>query len=151
WPTSAARSTSCAPARRSGAWWCMGSDSDVTQMPSRFGDGVALFNDGRFFEAHEAFEDLLDEVEEDGRWDLLIALIQVAVGYHKLASGHAGSARMLGLGLAKLDAFEGQAWGVDVAALRRRVAEDVATSPGSDAGASRLGPDPPRIVLLARA
>ena len=77
----------------------MGSDGDVTRMPSRFDDGVALFNDGRFFEAHEAFEDLLDEVEEDGRWDLLIALIQVAVGYHKLASSHAGSARMLGLGL----------------------------------------------------
>ena len=116
-------------------------------MPPAFADGVALFNGGRFFEAHEAFEDLLDEVEEDGRWDLLLALIQVAVGYHKLASGHAGSARMLGLGLAKLDAFEDRAWGVDVAALRHRVADDLAGSSASDGGASRLGTDPPRIVI----
>lgn len=131
----------------------MESDGDVTgRMPPAFDDGVALFNGGHFFEAHEAFEDLLDEVEEDGRWDLLIALIQVAVGYHKLASAHAGSARMLELGLAKLGAFEGHAWGVDVAALRRRVADDVAaSSAGGGAAASRLGTDPPRIVVTAQA
>jgi uncharacterized protein len=129
----------------------MGSDGDVTGMPSRFGDGVALFNDGRFFEAHEAFEDLLDEVEEDGRWDLLIALIQVAVGYHKLASSHAGSARMLGLGLAKLGAFAETAWGVDVAALRGRVAADVAALDTDGEAASRLVADPPRIDLATQA
>ena len=120
-------------------------------MPPAFADAVALFNAGRFFEAHEAFEDLLDDVEEDRRWDLLIALIQVAVGYHKLASGHPGSARMLGLGLEKLAAFEDHAWGVDLAALRRRVADDVAASSASDAGVSRLGADPPRIGLVTRA
>jgi len=129
----------------------MGSDGDVTRMPSRFDDGVALFNDGRFFEAHEAFEDLLDEVEEDGRWDLLIALIQVAVGYHKLASSHAGSARMLGLGLAKLEAFADRAWGVDVAALRGRVAADVAALDSDEEAASRLIDSPPRIELATQA
>lgn len=129
----------------------MGSDADVTRMPSRFDDGVALFNDGRFFEAHEAFEDLLDEVEEDGRWDLLIALIQVAVGYHKLTSSHAGSARMLGLGLAKLGAFADRAWGVDVAALRGRVAADVAALDTDEEAASRLIDSPPRIELATQA
>ena len=120
-------------------------------MPAPFHDGVALFNGGHFFEAHEAFEDLLDEVEEDERWDLLIALIQVAVGYHKLASGHAGSARMLGLGLAKLGAFADRAWGVDVEALRGRVAADVAALDANGEATSRLAADPPRIELADQA
>ena len=120
-------------------------------MPPQFDDGVARFNRGHFFEAHEAFEDLLDEVEEDGRWDLLVALIQVAVGYHKLASGHAGSARMLSLGLTKLGAFGSPAWGVDVDALRRRVSSDVAALDASGEATSRLVTDPPRIELVAQA
>ena len=129
----------------------MESDGDVIRMPPRFGDGVALFNDGRFFEAHEVFEDPLDEVEEDGRWDLLIALIQVAVGYHKLASAHPGPARMLGLGLAKLGAFADRVWGVDVAALRGRVAADIAALDTDGEAASRLVANPPRIELAAQA
>ncbi len=92
--------------------------------PAGFAEGVRLFNTGRFFEAHEAFEDLLDEVESDGRWDLLLALIQIAVGYHKWTAGHVGAQRMLGLGLDKLAGFPELAWGVDVAALRARVAAD---------------------------
>jgi uncharacterized protein len=120
-------------------------------MPPTFDDGVALFNDGRFFEAHEAFEELLDDVEEDERWDLLVALIQVAVGYHKLASGHPGSARMLELGLTKLGAFADRACGVDVAALRRRVASDLAAMSTSGEAASRLLATPPRIELATRA
>jgi uncharacterized protein len=123
----------------------------TARMPPTFDDGVALFNDGQFFEAHEAFEELLDDVEEDERWDLLVALIQVAVGYHKLASGHAGSARMLELGLTKLGAFAGRAWGVDVEALRRRVASDVAAMSASGEAASRLLANPPRIELATRA
>jgi predicted metal-dependent hydrolase len=113
-------------------------------MPPAFAAGVTLFNAGRFFEAHEAFEDLLDEVEEDDRWDLLVALIQVAVGYHKWTSGHAGAPRMLGLGLAKLAAFPDVAWGVDVGTLRSRVGEDRASAA---AGAMTPATVRPRILL----
>src|SRR5262245_46096169 len=125
----------------------MVSDGDVTRMPSRFGDGVALFNSGQFFEAHEAFEDLLDQVEEDERWDLLLALIQVAVGYHKAASGHPGAARMLGLGAEKLAAFPPTAWGIDVEDLRRRVADDLVLAKAGSSMAERLETAPPRIRL----
>jgi predicted metal-dependent hydrolase len=113
-------------------------------MPPAFVDGVALFNAGRFFEAHEAFEELLDDVEEDDRWDLLVALIQVAVGYHKWTSGHPGAARMLGLGLEKLAAFPDAAWGIDVGSLRARVAED---STAAEAGGTRTTQSP-RILLV---
>ena len=54
---------------------------------------MRCFNAGEFFEAHEVFEDLLDEVEGDERWELLVALIQIAVGYHKCVAGHPGAAR----------------------------------------------------------
>ena len=66
----------------SAAWCATATRADDARLPPAFLDGVRLFNSRQFFEAHEAFEELLDDVEEDGRWDLLVALIQVAVGYH---------------------------------------------------------------------
>jgi uncharacterized protein len=147
-PTSIAPSTSCTAARRFAAWCATATRGEHAGFPPAFLDGVRLFNSRQFFEAHEAFEELLDEVEEDGRWDLLVALIQVAVGYHKLASGYDGAARMLGLGLEKLRSFPAAAWTVDVEALRTRVAEDVdALAATTDAAEARLSTDPPRIAL----
>jgi hypothetical protein len=116
-------------------------------FPPGFATGVGHFNAGRFFEAHESFEELLDDVEEDERWDLLVALIQVAVGYHKAASGHPGAERMLTLGREKLAAFPEVAWGVAVERLRRRVAEDLLENAGG-VGA-RVRAAPPRIELVA--
>jgi len=112
-------------------------------FPAGFYDGVRRFAAGDYFEAHEAFEECLDAVESDERWDLLVALVQVAVGYHKLASGHPGAERMLGLGHEKLLAFPDVAWGVAVAALRARIAAD-RRRPSAD----RLRADPPRIELV---
>jgi predicted metal-dependent hydrolase len=93
-------------------------------FPPAFDDAVRRFNAGEYFEAHEGFEDCLDAVESDARWDLLVALIQVAVGYHKLAAGHPGAARMLGLGAEKLAAFDAVVWGLDVGRLRDRARAD---------------------------
>ncbi len=114
-------------------------------MPAGFAEGVRRFNAGAFFEAHENFEELLDEVESDERWDLLVALIQVAVGYHKGASGYPGAARMLRLGVEKLAPFPAVAWGVAVERLRRRVAEDLTALDASGSLAERLAESPPRI------
>lgn len=115
--------------------------------PPGFTDGVRLFNAGRFFEAHEVFEGLLDAMETDARWDLLVALVQVAVGYHKWTAGHPGAARMLGLGLDKLAVFPDEAWGVDVGALRARVATDREAAEGGAAPPA----DAPRLLLRRRA
>ena len=111
-------------------------------FPAGFYEGVRRFAAGEYFEAHEAFEECLDAVEEDERWDLLVALVQVAVGYHKLASGHPGAERMLGLGHEKLLAFPDVAWGVAVETLRRRVRRDL------QADAAALALDRPRIELV---
>jgi predicted metal-dependent hydrolase len=107
---------------------------------------IARFNAGAFFEAHEAFEDLLDAVEGDERWELLVALIQVAVGYHKWQAGHAGAARMLRLGVEKLAPFPPVVSGIGVEALRRRVAEDL-RSLDAGVGAERLRAGRPRIEM----
>ena len=117
----------------------------MKDFPPGFRDGVRRFNSGQYFEAHEAFEALMDQVEGDGRWDLLLALVQVAVGYHKAANGHPGADRMLALGAGKLAAFPPDAWGIDVEGLRRRVAEDLALA-RDGALVARLATTPPRLL-----
>jgi len=121
---------------------------DGVRFPPRFAEGVRRFNAGAFFEAHEAFEDLLDEVEGDARWDLLIALIQVAVGYHKCVAGHEGAARMLHLGSEKLEHFPAVAYGVDVGRLRERAVEDAALLEDGTGLGKRFSDNPPRIVMM---
>jgi predicted metal-dependent hydrolase len=114
---------------------------------SIFSAGIARFNRGEFFEAHEEFEARLDDVEDDDRWDLLVALIQVAVGYHKAQSGYDGAARMLRLGLEKLEPFAATASGIQIGALRQRVGEDLARAEAGEPLAARLAEAPPRIVV----
>lgn len=118
-------------------------------FPPGFVDGVRHFNAGRFFEAHEAFEAQLDAVESDDRWDLLVGLVQVAVGYHKWSSGHPGAARMLRLGRQKLDPFPPGAWGLGVAALCSRLDADLAALEGPAPPPAPSAP-PPAIRLAAR-
>ena len=107
-------------------------------------EGVRRFNAGEFFEAHEAFEECLDEVEDDDRWTLLLGLIQVSVGYHKHTAGHPGAERMLRLGIEKLAPLPDVGWGVRIAALRERVASDLAALArgAALAPAPRIGLDP---------
>src|SRR5438128_2135096 len=93
------------------------------RFPLGFGAGVRLFNAGDFFAAHEVFEELLDAAEGSDCWGCLVALIQVAVGYHKCVAGHPGAARMLNLGAAKLAPFPAVFRRVAVDRLRRRRAE----------------------------
>ena len=67
----------------------------MTAVPSlreRLEEGRALFNAGRFFEAHEKWEEAW--LGEEGRTKLLLqGLIQIAAGFHKARSGN-GSAAM---------------------------------------------------------
>lgn len=45
--------------------------------------GIALFNSGKFWEAHEAWEDIWMNHPEDGRF-FIQGLIQLAAAYHQL-------------------------------------------------------------------
>src|SRR2546429_1659079 len=118
------------------------------RSPGGFGPACRRFNAGQFFEAHEGFEELLDGVEGEERWNPLVALIQVAVGYHKLPSVLPGAERMLRLGAEKLAAFPAVAWGVAVERLRARLAGDLAALETGDPGGPRLPAAPPRVEVV---
>lgn len=67
-------------------------------------DGIALFNERQFFEAHEVWEDAWRTAAGDERV-LLHGLIQVAAGFHKLQCGQpAGAVALFDKGLEKLAA-----------------------------------------------
>ena len=84
------------------------------------------FNAGRFFEAHEVLEDGLEDADGE-HWDLLLGLIQIAVGYHKASQGlGSGALLMLDKGLLKAAPFPADAGGLELEELRRSVAADVA-------------------------
>ena len=71
-------------------------------LDERLEEGRALFNAGRFFEAHEKWEEVW--LEETGSAKLLLqGLIQIAAGFHKARSGNGGAAvRLCGAGASKV-------------------------------------------------
>ena len=70
---------------------------------ARLERGRALFNAGRYFDAHEAWEEAWLAERGDARL-LLQGLIQVAAGCHKAGQGKAeGCAWLLEAGLEKLE------------------------------------------------
>lgn len=82
--------------------------------------GRALFNAGRYFEAHEVWEALwLTESGERRR--LLQGLIQLAAALYKASEGGSarGCVRLLDTGIAKLDGIPDRATGLALARLRR--------------------------------
>jgi uncharacterized protein len=87
------------------------------------GKGRRLFNSGRFFEAHEVWEEAwLREAGESRQ--LLQGLIQIAAGYHQAFDrGHAsGCVRLLEAGWNRLQALPERTGGLSLAAFRDAVA-----------------------------
>jgi hypothetical protein len=80
--------------------------------------GVELFNAGRFYECHEAFEEIWRSTAPEPR-ELFQGLIQVAVGlHHFLVNGRRGAARrVLGRGLRRLEPLRPAAGGVELETL----------------------------------
>jgi predicted metal-dependent hydrolase len=84
----------------------------------QFRRGIGLFNARRFFEAHEAWEELwLVEVEPEKT--LLQGLIQVAAAFHHHGRGNRrGTQSLLAAGLAKLRSFPDDHRGLALGVLR---------------------------------
>jgi len=83
-----------------------------------FERGVALFNEGEFFQAHEVWEELwLAEPEPEKTF--LQALIQVAAAFHHHGRGNSrGRGSLLAAGIAKLERFPGNYHGLALGELR---------------------------------
>ena len=113
--------------------------------------GVRLFNDGRFWEAHEAWEQLWRRRTEESRI-FFQGIIQAAAGFHRIVEKPLlrGAVNNLDKASAKLAIFPPVFLGVDVENLRQKIAEARATLethglPSNGEGTGRFRP-----VLLFR-
>src|SRR6476620_7685806 len=76
-------------------------------------DGIKFFNDGRYFEAHEAWEDLWRSSRGPLRF-FYQGLVQAAVGLHHYSRGNRNGAKaQLRKSLEKLEQYPGTFAGVD--------------------------------------
>ena len=82
--------------------------------------GARLFDEGRFFEAHEAWEAHWLVEKDASRRLLLQGLIQIAAAFHKLVDKQAPgpAASLFAKGLAKLDRCPAQMDGAPISAFR---------------------------------
>jgi predicted metal-dependent hydrolase len=87
-----------------------------------FERGVSLFNAGKFWHAHEAWEEVWKRRREDERL-VFQALIQVAAAYHHLLvkKNYTGLVNNLAKAHEKLKAFEPEYLGVSITPLVRAV------------------------------
>ena len=122
----------------------------VAATHAALGRGRRLFNDGRFFEAHEVWEEAWLREEGETR-QLLQGLIQVAAGYHQAfdrRQAH-GSAWLLEAGWKRLESLPERAGGLALAAFREALALSLEKARAWDRGqAGGLEPgDTPRLRL----
>ena len=101
-------------------------------MPDLLRSGIVFFNDGRYFEAHEAWEDMWRPAQGPLRL-YFQGLVQAAVGLHHLQKGNLrGATAQLKKSLSKLEQYPARFCGIDNAALvadLRDVLEERATHP----------------------
>ena len=76
-------------------------------------EGVELFNEGRFFDSHEYFEEIWRSTNPEPR-SLFQGLVQVAAGLHIWHDRRkaAPAARVLGRGMQRLSQFRPETFGI---------------------------------------
>jgi predicted metal-dependent hydrolase len=80
----------------------------MTELPEEFLRGVALFNDGKFFECHEVWETIWLKAEGDER-EFLHAMIQVAAALVHLQRGNLKGAQSVSArAIGKLENLPGE-------------------------------------------
>lgn len=87
-----------------------------------FRDGIELFNGGRFFEAHEAWEEIWRSTAPEPR-DLFQGLIQTAAALHQFLDLHRleGPRRTLAKARRRLEPYLPEALGIDISDLLKQV------------------------------
>jgi predicted metal-dependent hydrolase len=87
-----------------------------------FQEGIALFNQGRFFEAHEAWEEIWRSTTPEPR-DLFQGLIQIAAALHQFLNLNRidGPRRTLAKARRRLEPYAPIALGIDVEDLLEQV------------------------------
>jgi hypothetical protein len=112
-----------------------------------FNRGVALFNRGEFFEAHEEMEEAMNLLEGDeGDWEFYLGVLRAAVANHKLSNGVIDSAILhLRAALKFLAPYPDRHHGIKLRELRGALTVQLDRLLASD---ERL-PVPPRIESVS--
>ena len=80
-------------------------------------EGVRLFNEGHFFEAHEVLEEAW-YVERGEPRLFLQGLIQICAGFHHFQNGNLrGATALLARGTEKMERYPGEYLGIDASRL----------------------------------
>ena len=118
-------------------------------MDSRLSIGVAQFNAGQFFVAHEVWEALWDETVGPGK-TLLRGLVQIAAGYAKAESGvGSGALKLLSRGVEQVRPFLPASLGLDLVELVAGVTADIARLRAAPEDTISLDTvQPPQLQLL---
>lgn len=113
-----------------------------------FADGIRLFNEEYFFEAHEHLEGLWREERGPSR-AFLQGLIQICAGFHHFQNGNLiGAVALLKRGADKVRRYPSPHMGIDVTGLLARVDELRARfEEVRDRGEDRPRVDFPKIAL----
>jgi uncharacterized protein len=95
------------------------SEDPPGELPDLVLEGIEEFNRGEFFECHEYLEEAW--MQESGRVRYLYqGILQVGVGFYHLQNGNwRGATGLLRNGTVRLEEFEPETLGVDVAKLVR--------------------------------
>ncbi len=92
-------------------------------MPDAYKAGLEHIRAGRFFEAHEELEIAWRAASPDER-DFYQGLVHAAVAWYQAGRGNTvGATRQLEKGLRRLEPYEPEHEGVDVAGVRRQLHE----------------------------
>ena len=84
-------------------------------------DGIALFNECNFFEAHDFFEDIWMEANRDEK-EFFQGMVQISVGfYHLICGNKKGAESQLLKGLTKLRKFEPEFYKIDLISLNSNI------------------------------
>ena len=112
-----------------------------------FERGIARFNAGEFFEAHEAWEEIWLRAPAEEK-AFLQGIIQVAAAFHHYMRGNLGGAKsLLAAGLAKIKEYPHGHWGINLGKLRDEGQAWLdALGAGQEAGSEKL----PKIRRLER-
>jgi predicted metal-dependent hydrolase len=97
-------------------------DLSAAELERFFGEGIALFNQGRFFEAHEAWEEIWRSTTPEPK-DLFQGLIQVAAALHQFLDLKRidGPRRTLAKARRRLEPYAPIALGIDIEDLLEQV------------------------------
>src|SRR5512147_1016284 len=113
------RGNSTTQARESRMIYCRGMQKCNEPLHPRAREGIRLFNEGRYFEAHEELEAAWRDEKGKVR-ELYQGILEAAVTYLHITRGnYAGAVKVHGRSMRWLKDWPEQCRGVDVGQLRR--------------------------------